>query len=153
MFAHENISKSPFKTMDLMAAVGPVYPANLVRTLTITTGCPAFDSLCEATTEEDFRALKGEGNHILKGRPVHIWAHPSIWIAADCSRQAKASGLALLMINEIRRMEGTVPPPSAQELQELQEQKKGLHVVLAFLWAVSQKLPRAVGPLERHTGK
>jgi hypothetical protein len=66
-------------------------------------------------------------------------------ITADCSRQAKASGLALLMINEIRQMEGTVPPPSAQELQELQEQQeKGLHIVLAFLWAVSQKLLQAV---------
>jgi hypothetical protein len=112
------------------------------------TGCPAFDSLCEATTEEDdFTAPLNKvkiitylrGGQYIFGRTLR-----SILITADCSCQAKASGLAILMINEIRRMEGTVPPPSAQELQEeLQDQKKGLHVVLAFLWAVSQKLLQA----------
>jgi hypothetical protein len=73
MFAHGNLSESPFKTMDLMAAVGPLYLANLVRTRTIAAGYPAFDSLCEATTEEDFRTLKGEGNHVLKRGGQYIF--------------------------------------------------------------------------------
>jgi hypothetical protein len=47
----------------------------------------------------------------------------------------------------MRNLEGTDAPPSGQELWEIMNQKKGLHVVIAFVWAISQKLLPPV-PLE-----
>jgi hypothetical protein len=57
---------------------------------------------------------------------------------------AKASKLAASLTSSIQAAKSENPPPLAQELQDLSSQKKELHVVLAYLWAVSRKLVGAI---------
>jgi hypothetical protein len=59
---------------------------------------------------------------------------------------ATASNLAASLTSSIQAAGSEHPPPTAQELQELESQKMELHVVLAYLWAVSRKLVGTVSP-------
>jgi hypothetical protein len=139
MFAHRNLSESPFKVLDVTAAVTPIFPPN-TRKKTLSAGCPELSSMYEALTDGEFSDLPGEGNGILKGKPLHLWLHPSLLVGVNCARRTSASELAIKLIEEIRTMEDAQPPPSEQELVEIQAQKDGLHTVLAFLWAAANKL-------------
>jgi hypothetical protein len=140
MFAYGNLSESPFKDLDAGEAVSPIVPATLTRNSGINKGCPQLSSLFAATSGEAFKALPAEGDPILEGRSVHLWVHPTIFLGLGCPQMATASNLAASLTSSIQAAESEHPPPTAQELQELASQKKELHVVLAYLWAVSRKL-------------
>jgi hypothetical protein len=144
MFAYGNLSESPFKDLNANEAVGPIYPATVTRNHGIGKGCPKLGSLFSATSGTAFRALTAEGDPILEGRPVHLWVHPSIFLSLGCPQMTSASNLAASLISSIQAAESENPLPSTQELQELTAQKKELHVLLAYLWAVSHKLVGAV---------
>jgi hypothetical protein len=140
MFAYGNLSESPFKDLNADEAVSPIYPAALTRNSGINKGCPQLSSLVAAISGEAFKALPAEGDPILEGRPVHLWVHPMIFLGLGCPQMATASNLAASLTSYIQAAGSEHPPPTAQELQELESQKKEFHVMLAYLWAVSCKL-------------
>jgi hypothetical protein len=144
MFAYGNLSESPFKDLDADEAVSPIYPASVTRNRGIGKGCPKLGSLVSATSGTAFKALPAEGDPILEGRPVHLWVHPAIFLGLGCPQRASASNLAASLTNPIQAAESEHPPPSTQELQELTTAKEELHVVLAYLWAVSHNLVKSV---------
>jgi hypothetical protein len=144
MFAYGNLSKSPFKDLDANGAVGPIYPASMTRNRGIGKGCPKLDTLFLATSGTEFKALLAEGDPILEGHPVHLWVHPTIFFGLGCPQMTLASNLATSLTRSIQAPKSELPPPSTQELQELAGQEEELHVVLAYLWAVSHKLVGAV---------
>lgn len=59
---------------------------------------------------------------------------------------ARASDLALSLTSTIQAGEADHLPPSAQELQEIADQKREFHVILTFLWEVSRKLMGGMTP-------
>jgi hypothetical protein len=144
MLGHGNLSESPFKDLNANKAVGLIYPAAVTRNRGIGKGCPKLGSLFSATSGTAFRALTAEGDPILEGRPVHLWVHPTIFLSLGCPQMTSASNLAASLTSSIQAAASENPPPLTQELQELTAQKNELHVLLAYLWAVSHKLVGAV---------
>jgi hypothetical protein len=130
VFANGNLSESPFKVVNPLVVVHELP----TRNSRAGSGSPTLLSMFGATTADEFSRLPPEGNTILEGRPNHILLHPRYLTAISCPRSIEAKTLAFGILGDINSVTDNNPNMSEDEARNVEEAKRDVEALLAFLW-------------------
>jgi hypothetical protein len=136
-FVHGNLSSSPFKLIDIEAAVSLIeakMPGKSTRKSAARAKSPNPESYFGISDEADFVALPAEDCNALQGHPNHLLIHPSYFLNCDGPRSSRASSMATSIILQLKDHQAA-SPDDAEIQAEVEQEKESVSPLLAFLWA------------------
>jgi hypothetical protein len=111
-FAHGgNLSSSPFKLLAITTAIDNLGTMGSATSRKATAGhlSPKPESCFGVKDEAGFAALPAEDCGVLQGHPNHVFIHPSYFIHCDGPKTARASYLAVPIIDQLQEQREAEP--------------------------------------------